>query len=95
LSRCRQVKAQGRMTSTRGASERRISIRRPAPPSSQLSFGGGIPTCDVTLDGQRFVLPEAVQSEDASAEAESGDRPPATIHIVQNWYEEFRDRQQD
>ncbi len=63
--------------------------------SEQLGTARWILTYDVTPDGQRFVLPEAVQSEDASAEAESGDEPRPSIRIVRNWYEEFRDREQD
>ena len=39
---------------------------------------------DVSADGQRFVIPESVE----------GAEPPA-IRVVQNWYEEFRDREQD
>ncbi len=41
---------------------------------------------DVSADGQRFVLREAVEGEIG--------KPPA-IRVVQNWYEEFRDREQD
>ncbi len=41
---------------------------------------------DVAADGQRFVLTEAVESEQPNA---------PSIHIVQNWYEEVRDREQD
>jgi Tol biopolymer transport system component len=63
--------------------------------SEQLGLLDQIFTYDITPDGQQFVLPEAVQSEDASAEAESGDRPRPSIRIVRNWYEEFRDREQD
>ena len=37
---------------------------------------------DVSADGQRFVLPEPVEGGD-----------PAKIRVVQNWYEEFRDRE--
>ena len=39
---------------------------------------------DVAADGQRFVLMEAVESEQSNT---------PSIHVVQNWYEEFRDRQ--
>ena len=42
-------------------------------------------TYDVLTDG-RFVLLDSVES----AEAE-----PPSIHVVENWYEEFRDREQD
>ncbi len=38
---------------------------------------------DVSPDGQRFVLREPVVA---------GDRKPV-IRVVQNWYEEFRDRE--
>ena len=38
---------------------------------------------DVSADGQRFVLPERVE----------GAEP--VVRVVQNWYEEFRDREQD
>ncbi len=38
----------------------------------------------VMPDGQRFVM----------VESEGGSRD-TVIHVVQNWYEQFRDRQQD
>ena len=41
---------------------------------------------DVSADGRRFVLPETV----AGAE----EKPPS-IHIVEHWFEEFRDRGQE
>ena len=41
---------------------------------------------DISADGRRFVLRKAVGGETA--------KPPA-IRVVQNWHEEFRDRQQD
>ncbi len=41
---------------------------------------------DVSADGRRFVLREAVEG--------ASDKPPA-IRVVMNWYEEFRDREQD
>ena len=41
---------------------------------------------DVAADGQRFVLTEAVESEQSDA---------PSIHVVQNWHEEFRDSEQD
>jgi hypothetical protein len=41
---------------------------------------------DVSADGRRFVLREAVEG--------ASDKPPA-IRVVQNWFEEFRDRGQD
>ena len=41
---------------------------------------------DVAAEGQRFVLTAAVESEQSNT---------PSIHVVQNWYEEFRDREQD
>ena len=41
---------------------------------------------DVSADGRRFVLPAPVDEE---AEQE------VSIRVVENWYEEFRDREQD
>ena len=41
---------------------------------------------DVSADGQRFILKEIVVGPD--------DQPPA-IRVVQNWYAEFRNREQD
>jgi hypothetical protein len=63
--------------------------------SEQLAFGGGIPTYDVTPDGQRFAVPETVQAEEPGSEVDPDDRPRPAIRIVRNWYEEFRDREQD
>ena len=39
---------------------------------------------DVSADGQRFVLVATVESEEAKA---------PSIHVVENWFAEFRDRQ--
>ena len=44
------------------------------------------PRYDVSADGRRFVLPEPIVGAE--------EKPPS-IHIIQNWYEEFRDREQD
>jgi hypothetical protein len=41
---------------------------------------------DVSADGKRFLMTEQVQGDEAKAPA---------IHIVQNWFEEFRQRQRD
>ena len=41
---------------------------------------------DVSPDGKHLVLTEPLES------AASG---PRAIHVVQNWYQEFRDREQD
>ena len=40
---------------------------------------------DVSADGQRFVVVEAVETKEADFKA----------HVVQNWYEEFREREQN
>ncbi len=42
---------------------------------------------DVSADGQRFIVAEPVE--------EGADAPAQSIRVVQNWYEEFRDREQD
>ena len=44
------------------------------------------PNYDVSKDGQRFLLEEIVGDEADS---------PRSIHVIQNWYAEFRDREQD
>ncbi len=49
-----------------------------------LSSGPLDPQYDVSADGQRFVLTEPVDVE----------APELSIRIVQNWFEEFRERQQ-
>ncbi|MCH7945387.1 MAG: PD40 domain-containing protein [Armatimonadetes bacterium] len=46
------------------------------------------PNYDVSLDGQRFILPEPV----AYGETEA---PQSTIRVVENWFAEFKGRQQD
>ena len=45
-----------------------------------------MPQYDAASDGQRFLLVDTVRG---------GEEGPAAIHIVQNWYEEFRDREQE
>ncbi len=40
---------------------------------------------DVTPDGQRFVVVETLRDADAGQ----------SIHVVENWFAEFRDREQD
>ena len=42
---------------------------------------------DVSVDGQRFILAETV--------GEGADAPEPSIRVVQNWFAEFRDREQD
>jgi Tol biopolymer transport system component len=52
-----------------------------------LALGRDYGAYDVSLDGQRFVLAEPA--------GVGADAPPPSIRVVQNWYEEFRDREQD
>lgn len=49
---------------------------------------GHYPYYDVSLDGRRFILTEPVGYDATEA-------PQATIRVVQNWFAEFKDRQQD
>ena len=70
-----------------------LAVGQPLPLFSGVG-GGRIPTYDVTPDGQKIVLPEAAETE-ASTEADPADRPRTSIRIVRNWYEEFRDREQE
>ena len=51
--------------------------------SPDLEWPWRHPTYDVSLDGQRFVTVESI-----------GEAPPPRIRIVQNWFEEFRDRKE-
>ena len=50
---------------------------------------GASSTFDVSPDGQRFVVVEDVESE------EGKEAKPPSIHVVENWFEEFKDRAQD
>ncbi len=43
-------------------------------------------TYDVAADGERFVMVENVESDSAK---------PLSIHMVENWHQEFRDHRQD
>ena len=52
-----------------------------------LRPGGNYAPYDISADGQRFILAEPV--------AEGADAPEPSIRVVQNWYEEFRDRERD
>ena len=49
-----------------------------------LEAGTTLPGYDVSPDGQQFIIAQPV-----------GDPPQPSIRVVQNWYEEFRDREQD
>ena len=47
-------------------------------------YGTESTTYDASADGKRFVLVEDVEGEEAGA---------PSIHVVENWYEEFRERE--
>ncbi len=52
------------------------------------SFGSNDPpNYDVFADGQRFVTVERLEDTEP--------RQPPTIHVVENWYEEFSGHEQD
>ena len=68
------------------ASFRRGSVRRLFEHPSLSQGVGAMPKrYDVTSDGQRFVVIESTE--------EDRDDPPASVHVVQNWFAEFKDRQ--
>ena len=52
-----------------------------------LRLGGNYPPYDISADGQRFILAEPV--------GEFAEAPEPSIRVVENWFEEFRGRQQD
>jgi Tol biopolymer transport system component len=74
---------QGKLMALRAASRPGVS-----PPPPVLLFRGPAlardfyPAYDVTADGQRFVVQESPSVKE-----------PLAIHVVHNWFEEFRDRQ--
>ena len=53
----------------------------PAPSFENGTLGSFTPQYDVAADGKRFVVLERVVT------------PPLAIHVVHNWFEEFRRRQ--
>ena len=55
--------------------------------SMDLVAGPSAATYDVSADGQRFITV-------APVEADGEETAPPKIRIVENWYEEFRDREQ-
>ena len=63
-----------------------FSTGPPRPLFRHPGLRGGELKYDVSADGQRFVVIEDVEDENAK-------RP--SIHIVQNWFAEFRGREQD
>jgi serine/threonine-protein kinase len=55
--------------------------------------GGNVPFHDVSADGQRFVTIASLEGLQPGASEQSEPEPPK-IRVVQNWAEEFRDREQ-
>jgi Tol biopolymer transport system component len=56
-------------------------------PSLRLGELGNFAHYDVSADGQRFILPEPA--------GEGADAPEPSIHVVENWFEEFRAREKN
>ncbi len=56
--------------------------------SPELAFGASATSYDVSADGQRFIMVAPVEDDDEDA-------APPKIRVVQNWYEEFRDREHE
>jgi Tol biopolymer transport system component len=61
--------------------------------SDVLASGVTAPTYDVSADGQRFVTSAPLDEIQPGASEQSEPEPPK-IRIVENWYEEFRNRQE-
>ncbi len=55
--------------------------------SPELAIGASATSYDVSADGQRFIMVAPVEDDDEDA-------APPKIRVVQNWYEEFRDREE-
>ena len=56
--------------------------------SRDLVYTRSATTYDVSADGQRFIMVAPVEDEEEEV-------APPKIRLVQNWYEEFRDREQN
>jgi len=65
-----------------------FTVGQPQVLFENLNLGGGDPSAqyDVSADGQRFVTVAPV--------ADGDETEAPSIRVVQNWYEEFRDREQ-
>ncbi len=70
------------------STESAITLGQPQPlfeaPGLVLAAAGGSGGYDVSADGQRFVTVGPVEGAAAA---------PPTIRIVENWHEEFRERE--
>ena len=74
------------------STESAITLRQPPrplfdAPGLASAFGGAVGGYDVSADGRRFLTVAPLEDGD---EVEAA---PPKIRLVQNWYEEFRDRQ--
>ena len=64
-----------------------FSVSTPARLFEDARLSGLLrPNYDVSKEGQRFLLEETVGDEADS---------PRSIHVIQNWFTEFRDREQN
>ena len=63
-----------------------VGSTRPLFSDPGLAWPWTTPNYDVSPDGKRFLMVETLGAEQAQVPA---------IHVVQDWYEEFRDRGQD
>ena len=72
-----------------------LTIGKPQPLFSSSDLRSAAYRYDIMPDGKQFVMAEAAVTEAASDEEESGGEPQTSIRIVQNWYQEFKDREQD
>ncbi len=72
------------------STERALTLGQPQRlfESADLRSGPAAPQYNVSADGQRFVTMAPVEDGDEES-------APPKIRVVQNWYEEFRDREQD
>jgi hypothetical protein len=66
-----------------------LTLGQPQPLFESPDFGAAR-GFDVGADGQRFLTIAIAPVQDSDREAE-----PPKIRVVENWYEEFRDRKLD
>ena len=83
------VEGQGALMAVPVATEPGFTLGQPQQlfETPDLVRLGGAPQYDVSADGQRFITIAPVEDGDEEA-------APPTIRVVENWYEEFRDREQ-
>lgn len=73
----------GTLVTTAVSTEPTFTTGTTTPLFQHTSLRGGGAGYDVSADGQRFVVVETLESEDAE---------PPSIRVVQNWFAEFKDR---